>query len=108
MTENQITLKAPVWLWKVAVGTSALLAVLEACGIAKVPWFVALLPIALVIGLTLAIVLALAITALIVLGFAAAIDAHDRHSRRKAAQKRAKLNALSNPNDQPWRTKGVK
>lgn len=83
MSEKQVNIQMPSWLWRGAIVTSAALAVLEAVGVAKVPWFVALLPIGLVIGFGPAVILALLVGGIVTVGIGLLIDRIDRNHRRK-------------------------
>lgn len=92
---KQVTFKMPSFLWPAAVITSVILAVLEALGIARVPWFVALLPIGIVIGLALSIILSLLIVGLLIGGAVLVLDFFQKRSRVKKARARLQTKAAS-------------
>lgn len=82
---KSINLKVPSILWPAAVITSALLAILEAVGLVHAPWFVALLPIALVIGFGLSILVAAFVALIVMAGVVGLIELFSRPKKSKLA-----------------------
>lgn len=93
--KREVSLTVPAIIWPVAVITSAVLAILEATGVAHVPWYVCLIPIAAVIALSLAVVVLVLFGGLLIVGVIAAVESIQSASRRRAVRpKKAKIRSI--------------